>query len=100
MSLLLSCSVQKQNQRKYLGKPIAPVVEAWGQPGYTEELPDGNVLAVYIRKVVVRETPIDPGRHSQQDLTTKGFIRYERHSFTLNDAQVVVDYEYATTIEK
>src|SRR5665647_408865 len=82
--MLTECSVESKLNRNYLGKSFIEVIDHMGAPTNVENLVGGGTIRTYVKKVMLKETPINTGQFQYDTFYSPKVIKSERTQFYVN----------------
>ena len=98
--LMAGCSVESKLNRRYLGKSFTEVVEVMGAPTTVDNRIGGGTFRSYVKKVMLRETPINTGAFRYDKFDSPKALRTEITEFTVNPAGKVTAIRYSCEYTK
>ena len=84
----VSCGVQKQLQKSYVGKPLSIVEEEFGKPKAVLEQNDDKVY-VYEKTEELKSTEISQGKLTLDPMISPMVKKTERYYFTVKDGKII-----------
>jgi hypothetical protein len=93
--LLAGCSVQSKLNRRFSGKSFSEVMLVKGAPTTIENLIGGGTIRSYVKKEMLRETPINTGRFQYDRFDSPKVLKSEITSFTVDQNGKVTEIKYS-----
>ena len=97
--MLTECSVESKLNRNYLGKSFIEVIDHMGAPSTVENLVGGGTIRSYVKKVMLKETPINTGQFQYDTFYSPKVLKSEITQFYVNQdgkvTQIKHSYEYS-----
>lgn len=98
--LMAACSIEKKLNRRYLGKSFTEVVEVMGAPTSIDNRVGGGTFRSYVKKIMLRETPINTGAFRYDKFDSPKALKTEITEFTVNPAGKVTAIKYSCEYTK
>jgi len=98
--LMASCYVESKLNRRYLGKSFTEVVEVMGAPTTIDNRIGGGTYRSYVKKVMLRETPINTGAFRYDKFDSPKALRTEITEFAVNPTGIVTAIKYSCEYTK
>ncbi len=92
--ILSACSVNRKISRQYEGQGRETLLSEFGEPSRVLELENGNVMFIYIKETVIKETEIGTGSFTLDPRVSPSFIKEEIYRFEIDEQGVIVDTQY------
>ena len=98
--LMTACSVESKLNRSYKGKSFSEVMAVRGTPTNTENLVGGGTIRSYVKKVMLRETPINTGHFQYDRFDSPKMLKTEITQFIVDPAGKVKEIKYSCEYSK
>ena len=98
--LVSGCSVEARLNKHYNGKSFALVVADRGAPTTVENLVGGGTLRSYIKKELLRETPINTGQFQYDAFKSPKMVKSEVTEFLVEPSGRVKEVKYRCEFSK
>ena len=98
--MMAACSIESKLNRKYLGKSFTEVVEVMGAPTTIDNRVGGGTFRSYVKKIMLRETPINTGAFRYDKFDSPKALKTEITEFTVNPAGKVTAIRYSCEYTK
>lgn len=92
---LTGCSVESKLNRIYKGKSFTEVIDHMGAPTNVENLVGGGTIRSYVKKVMLKETPINTGQFQYDTFNSPKVLKSEITQFYVNQDGLVTDIKYS-----
>ena len=93
--LFTGCSIQSKLDRQFNGKSFSEVMLVKGAPTTIENLVGGGTIRSYVKKQMLRETPINTGRFQYDRFDSPKVLKSEITSFTVDQNGKVKEISYS-----
>ena len=100
VALMAACSIESKLNRKYVGKSFTEVVEVMGAPTTIDNRVGGGTFRSYVKKIMLRETPINTGAFRYDKFDSPKALKTEITEFTVNPAGKVTAIRYSCEYTK
>lgn len=97
---LSGCSVQSKLTRHYKDKSFSEVMAVMGAPTTIENLVGGGTLRSYVRKVMLKETPINTGQFQYDTFYSPKVMKNEITRFKVTQNGIVKEVSYSCEYTK
>lgn len=97
---LTGCSVESKLNRNYKGKSFAFVMDRLGAPTNVEQLVGGGTIRSYVKKVMLKETPINTGQFQYDTFYSPKVLKSEVMQFYVNQNGQVTEIKYVCEYSK
>lgn len=98
--LMTGCSVESKLNRNYKGKSFSEVMADRGAPTNIENLVGGGTIRSYVKKVMLRETPINTGHFQYDRFDSPKVLKTEITQFIVDPAGNVKEIKYSCEYSK
>ncbi len=94
------CSVESKLNRSYKGKSFTEVMADRGAPTNIENLVGGGTIRSYVKKVILRATPINTGHFQYDKFDSPKMLKTEITQFFVDPAGNVKEIKYSCEYSK
>ncbi|MEI6276550.1 MAG: hypothetical protein WCP08_11205 [Prolixibacteraceae bacterium] len=98
--LITGCSVESKLVRSYKGKSFSVVIDRMGAPTTTENLVGGGTIRSYIKKRMLKETPINTGQFKYDAFNSPKVLKTEVTQFFVSQSGLVNEVRYSCEYSK
>ena len=98
--LIAGCSAESKLNRSYKGKSFSAVIDQKGAPSNTENLVGGGTIRSYVKKQILKETPINTGQFQYDTFNSPKVLKTEISRFFVSQSGVVTKIEYSCEYSK
>lgn len=98
--LITACSVESRLNKNYKGKSFLVVMEVQGAPTNIENLVGGGTVRIYIKKEMLKETPINTGQFQYDQLNSPKVLKTEITEFYVDTDGIVKNVKYSSEYSK
>jgi hypothetical protein len=98
--LFAGCSVETKLNRNFKGKSFSEVMAVRGAPTTIENLVGGGTLRTYLKREMLRETPINTGQFQYDSFNSPKVLKTEITQFKVDQEGVVRDIKYSSEFSK
>ncbi len=98
--LITGCSVESKLNRSYKGKSFTETIDKMGAPNNTENLVGGGTIRSYVKKQILKETPINTGQFQYDTFNSPKVLKTEITRFFVSQSGVVTKIEYSCEYSK
>lgn len=98
--MLTDCSVESKLNRNYMGKSFTEVIDHMGAPTNVENLVGGGTIRSYVKKVMLKETPINTGQFQYDTFYSPKVLKSEITQFYVNQGGKVTQIKYGCEYSK
>ena len=98
--LMAACSIESKLNKRYVGKSFTEVVEVMGAPTTIDNRIGGGTFRNYVKKVMLRETPINTGAFRYDKFDSPKALKTEITEFTVDQAGKVTSIKYSCEYTK
>ena len=98
--MLTECSVESKLNRNYIGKSFIEVIDHMGAPTNVENLVGGGTIRTYVKKVMLKETPINTGQFQYDTFYSPKVLKSEITQFYVNQDGKVTQIKYGCEYSK
>jgi hypothetical protein len=92
---LTGCSVESKLNRNYKGKSFALVMDHMGAPTNVEQRIGGGTIRSYVKKSMLKETPINTGQFQYDTFNSPKVLKSEITQFYVNQDGKVNEIKYS-----
>jgi hypothetical protein len=98
--LVAGCSVESKLNRNYKGKSFALVMDRMGAPTNVEQMIGGGTIRSYVKKTMLKETPINTGQFQYDTFNSPKVLKSEITQFYVNQDGKVTEIKYSCEYSK
>jgi hypothetical protein len=91
----IGCSVESKLNRNYKGKSFALVMDRMGAPTNIEQMVGGGTIRSYVKKTMLKETPINTGQFQYDTFNSPKVLKSEITQFFVNQDGKVLEIKYS-----
>jgi len=89
------CSVESKLNRHYKGKSFSEVMAVQGAPTNIENQIGGGTIRTYIKREMLRETPINTGQFQYDKFNSPKVLKTETTEFFVDQEGKVIQIKYS-----
>ena len=98
--VLAGCSVQSKLTRHYKDRSFSEVMAVMGAPTTIENLVGGGTMRSYVKKVMLKETPINTGQFQYDTFYSPKVMKNEITRFKVTQNGIVKEVSYSCEYTK
>ena len=96
----MGCSVESRLNKSFEGKSFTEVIDKMGAPTNVENLVGGGTIRSYVKKTMLKQTPINTGQFQYDTFYSPKALKSEVTRFFVNQDGKVTGIKYSCEYSK